>query len=146
MNSLLQKIMRNAWFHAHVLLLRNRVLCHLPISVQANLVYCRHFHRLINWKRPRNLIEKIYWLERYGDTSLWTLCADKYAVREYVRQKGCDALLNKLYGYWTDPWEIDFPSLPGNLILKTTNGCGQAIKVIDGVVMVVGGGKVLRSN
>lgn len=111
---------------------RNRLLSLLPINLQANIVYFPRFHKLIDWKHPRNLIEKIYWLERYSDTSLWTVCADKYAVREYIRQKGCGGLLNELYGHWTNANEIDFSKIPVNCILKTTNGCGQNIKIING--------------
>lgn len=111
---------------------RNRVLSCLPLSVQANLVYYPRFRKLINWKQPRNLIEKIYWLERYADTSLWTVCADKYAVRDYVRRRGCGELLNELYGHWANPDEIDFSLLPANVILKTTNGCGQIVKICNG--------------
>lgn len=97
----------------------------------ANEVYKREFSKDINWDAPKNLIEKIYWLEIFSDTSLWSICADKYNVREYVTKKGCADILNKLYGRWDDPSDINYDKLPNEFVLKTTNGCGQVLVVKD---------------
>lgn len=99
----------------------------LPIEC----IYHHHFNRHINWKDPQNLIEKIAWMELYGDTSLWTTCADKYRVREYVKKCGCDQYLNKLLGVWKDPNDIDFDTLPSEFVLKANNGCGTVMIVND---------------
>lgn len=37
--------------------------------INANKVYKSVFHNDINWNNPGNLIEKIYWLQIYTDTS-----------------------------------------------------------------------------
>lgn len=52
-------------------------------------------------------------------------CADKYAVREYVRSKGFDYILNKCFGVYQTVEKIDFKELPDQFVLKLTNGCGQ---------------------
>lgn len=99
----------------------------------ANITYKSVFGKDINWEHPTNLIEKIYWLQLYTDTSLWSVCADKYRIREYAVQKGIIDLLPKLYGRWENPKDIDFDKLPKSFVLKTTNGCGQVLLVRDKV-------------
>ena len=78
---------------------------------------------------PKSLIEKITWLELNTDTSLWTLCADKYRMREYVARCGLSEYLPKNYGHWENPSDIDFSQLPNEFVLKANNGCGT-VKII----------------
>lgn len=85
----------------------------------------------LDWKDPKDLIEKIIWLQFNSDTSLWTRCADKYAVRSYVEERGLKSILPKLYGKWDNPDDIDFDKLPKKFVLKTNNSCGQIIIVKD---------------
>lgn len=111
--------------------MRLRQLAKQDPRLVANRIYKEVFHKNINWEHPTNLIEKIYWLQLFTDTTLWTLCADKYSVRQYVEQKGCAELLNQLYGHWLKPDEIDYDKLPDSFVLKTTNGCGQVLLIHD---------------
>lgn len=85
----------------------------------------------INWRNPQTLNEKIYWLEFYSDTTLWSTCADKFAVRDYVREKGCEDLLVPLLGKWDSAYDIDFMQLPPKFVLKTNHGSGDVIIVKD---------------
>ena len=91
----------------------------------------RVFGRRINLKDPRNLIEKFYWLECNADLSLMARCADKYAVRDFVTERGCGEILNTLYAKWDQPEEIDLSVLPDSFILKTNNGSGDSMIVRD---------------
>lgn len=50
--------------------------------------------------------------------------ADKYAVRQYVADKGYADILNECYGVWDSFDEIDFDKLPNQFVLKLTNGSG----------------------
>lgn len=78
----------------------------------------------LNIDEPKNLIEKITWMSLNTDTSLWTLCADKYRMRHYVEAKGLGNYLPKCYGFWENPNDIDFSQLPDQFVLKANNGCG----------------------
>lgn len=95
----------------------------------------RHYYKVLgkklDLKNPRDLNEKIQWLKLYSDTSKWPDLADKYKVREYVKQCGLENLLNDLYGVWNTPGEIDFSKLPNQFVLKTNNGSGDVIVVED---------------
>ncbi len=93
--------------------------------------YRLRFHKRIDLDNPRNLNEKIQYLSLRTDTTEWSRLADKYAVRDYVRECGLGDTLNTLYGVWDDAYDIDFDSLPDSFILKTTNGSGDCVIVKD---------------
>lgn len=73
--------------------------------------------------------EKIQWLKLYSDTSLWIKGADKYLVRDFVKEKGLSELLVPLYGVYKSADEIDFSVLPDSFVLKVNNGSGDSIIV-----------------
>lgn len=95
------------------------------------LFYWRKLGKKLNLKNPRDLNEKIQWLKLYSDTSMWPLLADKYRVREYVKQCGLSEMLNELYGVWESPDDINFKNIPNQFVLKTNNGSGDVIVVKD---------------
>lgn len=45
------------------------------------------FGRYINWNNPKDLNEWINYFAYCTNTDLWVKCADKFAVREYVKSK-----------------------------------------------------------
>lgn len=100
-------------------------------KIIANSSYKFVFKKNINWENPIDLIEKIQWLQIYSDTSLWTICADKYLVRAFVKGKGCGYVLNELYGAWYNVDHIDWSKLPNSFVLKGNNSCGEVILVKD---------------
>jgi len=84
-------------------------------------------------KHPKTLNEKIQYLKlfNYPDNPLITKCADKYAVREYIIDKGYESLLVPLIGYWNKVDEIDFNNLPNSFVLKCNHGSGYNILCPD---------------
>lgn len=91
--------------------------------------YYPHYNKHINLREPHNLIEKVYWMELYTDTSMWTLCSDKYRVREYIGSLGLLDYMPKLYGHWEKATDVDFDKLPESFVIKANNGCAT-VKVI----------------
>ena len=83
----------------------------------------------IDWNHPRDINEKMWWLACYGDTSSWPLCADKYRVRSFIKDRGLEHLLVKLYGVWDNPDEINYDVLPSRFILKCNHDSGTSIIV-----------------
>lgn len=92
-------------------------------------VYYKTYHRYPDLKEPKNLIEKIYWMQLHTDTSMWTKCADKYAMREYIKECGYEDHLPQNYGHWTNVDDIDFDVLPDEIVLKSNNGCGTVMVI-----------------
>lgn len=97
----------------------------------ANHSYKQIFKKDINWNNPQDLIEKTIWMQFNTDTSLWSMCADKYLVREYVKQAGEERLLNRIYGCYYSADDIDFNQLPDRFVLKSNNACGTVMLVKD---------------
>lgn len=108
-----------------------RIICSINPKILANLAYKSRFHKDIDWDNPKDLIEKIYWLQFNSDTTLWSKCADKYKVREYVAEKGLKNILNELYGVYDKVDEINWDTLPNQFVLKWNNGSGQVLIVKD---------------
>lgn len=87
--------------------------------------YKKILGKSLNWNNPIDINEKINWLKIYSDTSSWTRLADKFAVREYIIQKGYEDILVDLYGVWDQADEIDWDILPNKFVLKMNNGSGD---------------------
>ena len=83
----------------------------------------------IDWDNPRDINEKIQWLICYSDTSEWIRLADKYKVREFVKERGLEHILVPLYGVWKKAEEIDFDMLPDKFVLKCNHDSGSTIVV-----------------
>lgn len=116
---------------SQTILLLYKILYKIKPRYAADLMYYKAFRTRMNLASPHTLVEKINWMQFYSDTTLWTQCADKYRMREYVAEKGLEDCLPLLYGHWDDPEDIDFDGLPNEFVLKSNNGCGTVMIVRD---------------
>lgn len=66
---------------------RRYLICMKDPVALTRLLYRMTFGHDPDLETPRTYNEKVLWLKLFTDTSLWTLLADKYRVREYVRQR-----------------------------------------------------------
>ena len=89
--------------------------------------YRRILHKKLNLKKPLGFNAKIQWLKLYDRKPLYTQLADKYAVRDYVKERVGNQYLNKLFGVYDSVNDINFDSLPNKFILKATHGGGMNI-------------------
>lgn len=133
MNNLFSKIKKAVKDPAHtwdiVLIKYNKLTGNR--KALADSMYHLVFKKHINWESPGDLNQWINWLELYSDTSRWSVYADKYKVREIVKEKGFGDNLVKLLAVWDDPEKIDFKELPDKFVLKMNNGSGDVIMVND---------------
>ncbi len=97
-----------------------KTLTRISPTLNTQVLYRLKFGKWLDLKHPQTSNEKVLWLKlnTYYKNPLITQCADKCAVREYVEKQGCGAILNELYGVWTNPDDIDFQSLPNKFVLK----------------------------
>ncbi len=97
-----------------------KLITRISPTLNTQLLYRHRFGKWLDLNNPQTSNEKVLWLKlnTYYKNPLITQCADKYAVREYVKQCGCGEILNELYGYWTNPDDIDFNQLPDKFVLK----------------------------
>lgn len=87
--------------------------------------------KFLDLKNPRTLDEKIQWLKLYNDSPLRTLLTDKYAVRDWIKERIGEKYLIPLLGKWDKPEEIEYSKLPEQFVLKANHGCGCNIIVKD---------------
>ena len=85
----------------------------------------------LNLDNPKTFNEKIQWLKLYYNDPLMTKCADKYLVREFIKDIIGEEYLIPLIGVWDRPEDIDFNILPNQFVLKVNWGSGQNIIVKD---------------
>ena len=87
-----------------------------------------YFPRLIN---PKDYSDYIFRDNFFQKHDKHAFLADKYEVRFHVEKLGLRNTLTKLYGVWSDAYDIDFNSLPNGFALKCNHSCGMNIICYD---------------
>ena len=90
----------------------------------AKQVYHLGTGKELNYRKVSDFNEKLFWLARYWQHPLIVKCADKLAVRDYVKECGLDFLLNEIYAEYDTAESIDLGILPERFVLKCNHGCG----------------------
>lgn len=109
------------------------ILTLISPEMNTRICYRVKFKRSINLDSPTTFNEKILWLKlnEYNGNSLIKKCADKYEVREYIKEKDCQDILNPLLAVYENPEQIEWDRLPDAFVLKWNFGCGLNIVCRD---------------
>ena len=89
------------------------------------------FKRELNWDNPQTYTEKIHVAKIYMPSPEKTRLADKYLVREWIREKIGDKYLIPLYGVYDSFDEINFDSLPDKFVIKCNHDSNSVTIVSD---------------
>lgn len=112
-----------------------QVLAHhiLPDVTLSKVYYRIYLRKKLDIKNPKTFNEKLQWLKLYYYPNEPTVvqCADKYASRAYIKEKGYGEKLVPLLGVWDNAKEIDWDQLPKQFVLKCNHGCAYNIVVPD---------------
>ena len=84
-------------------------------------------HHKLNWSNPTRYTEKLQYLRLYVYPK-WPLvsqCAGRVGVREFVKNKGFEENLIKIYGVFDKFDDIDFDKLPNQFAMKCSHGCAM---------------------
>jgi hypothetical protein len=87
----------------------------------------RHKKRLGSYPnliRPRTFNEKVLYRMLFDRRPLLKTLQDKYAAREYVRERLGDQVLPRLHWVTQSPADIPFDKLPARFVVKATHGSG----------------------
>lgn len=123
-----KRIIKNQTLRFRIL----KVLSWVPDSWMIRLQYRIKMGRWPDLKQPRTYSEKLQVYKLRYRNPLMCLCVDKFAVRQYVKDKGLAHILNDLYGVYSSVDEIDFNKLPCQFVAKTTDGSGgQDVIIVD---------------
>lgn len=95
------------------------------------IAYIHNRGHIPNFDNPKDLSE--IWISKVlaGEINHRYYLADKYAVRDYVTNKGLSHLLTPLIGVYDDVSEIDFEKLPTKFALKMNFLAGMNIICTD---------------
>ena len=81
--------------------------------------------KTLNLESPTTFNEKLQWLKLYDHNEIYPTIVDKYAVRQFVKERiGEEYLIPLCGGPWKKFDEIDFGTLPDSFVLKTTHDSG----------------------
>lgn len=99
-------------------------LCSVSPKLSAKFWYRRYMKQPLDLDHPKTLDEKIQWMKLYyyKDNPLVYQCADKYRVRDYVKECGLEFILNDLIATYHSAKEIDWEALPQKFVLKWNFG------------------------
>lgn len=100
-----------------------------PTKVLIKYKYKKIFGKQPDLKNPKTLNEKLQWKKIYDKNPLHIICADKYAVRSYIKNKIGRKYLIPLLDSTSDPCKINFNKIPTPFIIKTNHGSGQIIVI-----------------
>lgn len=106
-----------------------RLLTIISPELNTKARFKHNFKRKLNLDNPQTFAEKLLKLKltRYNSDPLVKQCADKYAVREYIKDCGFEHILIPLLASYDKPEDIDFNSLPEEFAMKWNYGCGYNI-------------------
>ena len=93
------------------------------VRLQYNVMTGKHLHLDL----PIDFNEKLQWLKLHYRNPLMVTCADKWAVREFVKERIGEKYLAECIGVYDDVDKIPFADLPGQFVLKATHGSGWNI-------------------
>ena len=85
----------------------------------------------LDLKNPQTYNQKLQWIKLYDRNELMPLCCDKYTVRDYAKNMGCESILNELYWHGENPDDIPYDVLPDQFVIKVTHGSTFNIIVKD---------------
>lgn len=104
---------------------------YLPDGLLIRIRYRIVFHRPLHLKNPKTFNEKLQWLKLHDHNPEYHIMADKYKVREYIRNKIGDQYLIPLLGHWNTAEEITFSTLPDRFVLKCTHDSQSIVICTD---------------
>ena len=116
-DGILQKIIKSAFFDVYGEYLKSW--------------YKRVTHNALPLANPKTYNEKLQWLKLYNAVPIKTLLADKYLVREWVKDRIGEEYLVPLLGVYDKFDDIDFDALPNQFVMKCNHGSGWNIIVQD---------------
>lgn len=96
----------------------------------AKKYFKKKFNRELNLQKPETFNEKLQWLKLNDRTPLHTLCADKIAVHEYVKEKIGEKYLIPLVRTFSNASELTVENLPEYPVIIKCNHNSAAYTIV----------------
>lgn len=101
----------------------------IPTKLYLSIRYRLAFGKPINWDTPKGFNEKLNWMKLNYHNPLFTMMADKYWAKSYVKRLIGAEYVVPCYGCWRSLDDINFDKLPDRVYLKTNHDSGGGILV-----------------
>lgn len=98
----------------------------LSDRIYLKILYWLVFGKPLNLKNPISFNEKLNWLKLYWRQPVFTKMADKYEVKQFVKELIGEQYVVKNYGVYNSWDDIDFNLLPSSFVIKGTHDSGGA--------------------
>lgn len=92
-------------------------------------LYNQHTGRNLDWNNLQTYTEKMQYVKLFDNDHRKVVCTDKYAVRNWIKEKIGDKYLIPLIGCWDNYSDINFGELPEKFVMKTNKGNGDIVIV-----------------
>lgn len=90
---------------------------------------------ILDLKNPQTFNQKIQWLKLFDRNKLKTVLADKYLVRDWIKEKLGSEYLVPLLGVYDSINEIKYEKLPNQFVIKANHGSGMNIIIKDKTII-----------
>ena len=94
-------------------------------------MYKSKFKIPLDLEHPKTYTAKLQWLKLHDRKDIYTVYADKVAVRDYIAEKLGEDYLVPIFGVYNNVDEIDWNLLPQRFVLKCSHGSGCNIICTD---------------
>lgn len=94
-------------------------------ALYLKILYRLEFKRKLDLDNPITYSEKLQWLKLYYHNPMHTIMADKYAVKQYVKELVGEQYIIPTLFVWDCVEDIDWEKLPQQFVLKTTHDSGN---------------------
>lgn len=105
----------------------NGFLNFVPDSVYLKWMFKAETGFRLDLRNPQTFNEKLQWLKIHDRNPLYTLLADKAAVRGYIEKLLGEQYLIPVLGIWESADDIDFGKLPDEFVLKCSHDSNSVI-------------------
>ena len=99
----------------------------LPDKLYLKIAYKIATKKKLNVDFPETFNEKLQWLKLYDHNSQYIRMVDKYAVKQYVTDRGYKRYIIPTLGVWESFSDIDFSKFPEQFVLKCTHDSGGVV-------------------
>lgn len=129
MKSFIKKSKVLYWFLSGIMKIFIYITSVVNPRLASKILFRLNFGKKLSLDNPQTLNEKMMYLKlnKYWNNQLVSNCADKFAVRDIIIEKGCPEILNELFGSWDEVDEIDWNALPEKFVLKCNHGSGYNV-------------------
>ena len=108
-----------------------QIIKRLPAKLVINIENLLTYKRIFNKNNIEFFGEKIQWMKLYGNLEKYTDYADKYKVREYIKEKIGEEYLIPLLGVYDKAEDILYEKLPNKFVIKCNHGSGYNLIVLN---------------